>query len=179
MFKSRGQSPGEWNHCFYERDSSELPSTFCRVRVQWEVCDLEEGLYPTSFLDSSSIKGGLKYPQDRNSGVVIRIKRYKWKYFVTLFFKLLLLFCHAACEILVPQPGIKPVPPAVKEVLTSGPPGKSLRCDFQRAIKRCMSGLLSSSKVCVLPFELLSSSQQTQTLHIWAGAEPGIKHKSS
>ena len=30
------------------------------------------------------------------------------------FLKLLLLFCHAAREILVPQPGIKPVPPALE-----------------------------------------------------------------
>ena len=35
--------------------------------------------------------------------------------------------CHAACGILVPQPGIKPVTPALK-VLTTGPQGKSLTC---------------------------------------------------
>ena len=32
-----------------------------------------------------------------------------------------------ACGILAPQPGIKPSPPALEgEVLTTGPPGKSL-----------------------------------------------------
>ena len=34
--------------------------------------------------------------------------------------------CPAACGILVPQPGIKPTPPALEAwVLTTGPPGKS------------------------------------------------------
>ena len=33
---------------------------------------------------------------------------------------------HLACAILIPQPGIKSVPPAVEgQVLTAGPPGKS------------------------------------------------------
>ena len=36
-------------------------------------------------------------------------------------------FGPKACGILAPQPGIKPSPSAVKgEVLTTGPPGKSL-----------------------------------------------------
>ena len=40
---------------------------------------------------------------------------------------ILILFDHKACEILAPQPGIKPSSPALKgEVLTPGPPGKSL-----------------------------------------------------
>ena len=35
-------------------------------------------------------------------------------------------FGHEACGILVPQPGVKPTPPALEgEVLTTGPPGKS------------------------------------------------------
>ena len=36
------------------------------------------------------------------------------------------LFGHKACEILAPQPGIEPAPPALKgEALTVRPPGKS------------------------------------------------------
>ena len=35
------------------------------------------------------------------------------------------IFGHEACEILAPQPGIKPTPPALEgEVLTTGLPGK-------------------------------------------------------
>ena len=46
---------------------------------------------------------------------------------ILLFFSVLFFFGHEACGILVPQPGIKPAPLAVKgEVLTTGPPGKSL-----------------------------------------------------
>ena len=40
------------------------------------------------------------------------------------------MFCfsgHEACEILAPQPGIEPTPPALEgEVLITGLPGKSL-----------------------------------------------------
>ena len=36
-------------------------------------------------------------------------------------------FSHEACGILAPQPGIEPATPALEgEVLTTGPPGKSL-----------------------------------------------------
>ena len=36
-------------------------------------------------------------------------------------------FSHEACGILAPTPVVEPIPPAVKgEVLTTGPPGKSL-----------------------------------------------------
>ena len=36
-------------------------------------------------------------------------------------------FGHEACAILAPRPGIEPAPPALEgEVLTTGPPGKSL-----------------------------------------------------
>ena len=42
------------------------------------------------------------------------------------------LSCRKACEILVHQPGIEPVSPALEgEFLTTGPPGKSL-CHFLR-----------------------------------------------
>ena len=44
-----------------------------------------------------------------------------------LFYVFGFLGCEA-CGILVPRPGIKPAPPALEsEVLTTGPPGKSLR----------------------------------------------------
>ena len=37
------------------------------------------------------------------------------------------LSCPEACEILVPQPGIEPLSPALEgRFLTTGPPGKSL-----------------------------------------------------
>ena len=37
------------------------------------------------------------------------------------------VFGHEVCGILAPQPGIEPAPPALEdEVLTTGPPGKSL-----------------------------------------------------
>ena len=49
------------------------------------------------------------------------------------FVPILLLFLYfgffgrEACGILAPQPGIEPAPPALEgEVLTTGPPGKSL-----------------------------------------------------
>ena len=36
-------------------------------------------------------------------------------------------FGHKACGILAPQPGIEPAPPALEgEILTAGPPGKSI-----------------------------------------------------
>ena len=39
------------------------------------------------------------------------------------------LSCSTTCGILVPQPGIKPVSPALESrFLTTGPPGKSLHC---------------------------------------------------
>ena len=39
--------------------------------------------------------------------------------------------CPQACGILVPQPGIEPVSPALQGgYLTTGPPGKSLKANF-------------------------------------------------
>ena len=40
------------------------------------------------------------------------------------FFCCLFWLCHMACGILVPWPGIKPMPLALETVLTTGPPGK-------------------------------------------------------
>ena len=41
------------------------------------------------------------------------------------------LSCSAVCRILVPQPGIEPVSPALQGgSLTTGLPGKSLMCFF-------------------------------------------------
>ena len=52
--------------------------------------------------------------------------------FVTIFPVLYFgLFDCEACGILAPRSGIKPVPPALEaEVLTTGPPGKSLGESF-------------------------------------------------
>ena len=47
-----------------------------------------------------------------------------------------LLFGFQACVVLVPQPGIKPTPSALEgEVLTTGPPGKSLICVLKELLK--------------------------------------------
>ena len=51
------------------------------------------------------------------------------------------LNCPAACGILVPQPGIEPMSPALEGgVLTTGPPGKSQYLGFEH-------GLLLGDKV--------------------------------
>ena len=49
---------------------------------------------------------------------------------------------HKACGILAPLPGIKPgVPSALeRKVLTTGPPGKSLRCGSDLAFERVYIG---------------------------------------
>ena len=42
-----------------------------------------------------------------------------------------LVFWHEACGILAPRPGIEPTPPALEgEVLTTGPPGRSLNYSY-------------------------------------------------
>ena len=47
--------------------------------------------------------------------------------FITILFLFYVFFDHEACGILAPRPGIQPAPPALEgEVLTTGPPGKSL-----------------------------------------------------
>ena len=58
-------------------------------------------------------------------------------------------FYHEACGILVPQPGIKPTLPVLEgEVLTTGPPGKSLKGTF----------VLRHQKVDLTPLSPLPSS---------------------
>ena len=48
--------------------------------------------------------------------------------FLFLCFDFFFFFGHEACRILAPRPGIEPTPPALEgEVLTTGPPGKSLK----------------------------------------------------
>ena len=62
-----------------------------------------------------------------------------WTTFKVLLNSLQYCFCcmfwffgRQACGILATRPGIQPATPAVEgEVLTSGPPGKSLGCNFQ------------------------------------------------
>ena len=54
-----------------------------------------------------------------------------FKVFIEFVTVLLLFwfFGREACGILAPRPGIEPAPPALEgEVLTTGPPGKSLEC---------------------------------------------------
>ena len=58
---------------------------------------------------------------------------------ILLLFSMFWFFDHKACGILVPQPGIKPTAPALEgEVLTAGPPGKSL---FPKEWRRITSGV--------------------------------------
>ena len=49
-------------------------------------------------------------------------------------------FGHKACGILAPRPGIEPTCPALEgEVLTTGPPGKSLPLFFKTPMKQIWS----------------------------------------
>ena len=49
-------------------------------------------------------------------------------YYIFIISLQFFIFWPQSCEILVPQPGIKPTPPALEhKVLTTGPPGKSLK----------------------------------------------------
>ena len=57
-----------------------------------------------------------------------------------------------ACGILAPQPGIEPTPPALEgEVLTTGPPGKSLDSSFK---------VLSFGVICYTAINTLNSILQ-------------------
>ena len=59
---------------------------------------------------------------------------------------------HVACEILVPLPGIKPVPPAVEAQrgLTTGSPGNSLiHCECGKSLQSCL--ILCNPMDCSLP----------------------------
>ena len=48
------------------------------------------------------------------------------KLYIVLIAILIFLPCHEACGILVPRPGIEPVPPALEvQSLNHGPPGKA------------------------------------------------------
>ena len=46
---------------------------------------------------------------------------------ILLLFYVLIIFGRKVCETLALSPGIKPVAPGLDQVLTTGPPGKSLR----------------------------------------------------
>ena len=72
---------------------------------------------------------------------VFNLLRYCFCFFMFWFFG-----CKA-CGILAPRPGIKPSPPALEgEVLTTGPPGKSLFSNI------CLEGIFQSKHI----FEMLS-----------------------
>ena len=63
-----------------------------------------------------------------------------------------LVFDHEACEILVPRPGIKPAPPTLEgEVLTNGPPGKSLPAASLEQFLRAIWGTVSQTAALILP----------------------------
>ena len=70
---------------------------------------------------------------------------------------MLWFFGPAACRILAPWPGLEPAPPALEdEVLTTGPPGKSL-CDILKWWKYA-SGEHSNCQGLVKGYELPCSS---------------------
>ena len=53
------------------------------------------------------------------------------------YFFYVLDFGHEACGILALQPGMEPAPPALEdELLTSGPPGKSLWFSYRKSDRR-------------------------------------------
>ena len=51
-----GWGPHGWDQCSYTRDPTALPCTVCPVRMQWEVCDLQEGPPPTNFCGLEAIQ---------------------------------------------------------------------------------------------------------------------------
>ena len=87
-----------------------------------------------------------------------------FKVFIDFVIILLLLFMfwsagREACGISVPQPAIKPAPPVLEgDVLTTGPPGKSLH-------------LFSRTVLCL--FLSLSLSLFTETLRTWRKCKEG------
>ena len=55
------------------------------------------------------------------------------------FYFLVLVFGHEACAILAPWLGMEPTAPALEgEILTTGPPGKSLHCPFLNWVVFCV-----------------------------------------
>ena len=49
-------------------------------------------------------------------------------------------FDHVACGIMVPQPGIEPIPPALEgKVLTTESPGKSHLVGLHTVLSHCVS----------------------------------------
>ena len=50
-----------------------------------------------------------------------------WECIETQLLGFFVLFCHAACGILVPQPGMEPITPALEARVLTGPSGKPLR----------------------------------------------------
>ena len=83
--------------------------------------------------------------------------------FLNIFLKFLLnllqycfcfMFCFIgpeACGILAPRPGIEPTPPALEgEVLTTGPPGKSLRWTFLKfCIPESQTTMTGFAFICI------------------------------
>ena len=74
-----------------------------------------------------------------------------------------------ACGILVPQPGIKPLSPALEgRFLTIGPPGQSLLCHFKTPGGHCLSSWSSLLKLQLfVPIFMLSCFSR-----VWLFATP-------
>ena len=91
-------------------------------------------------------------------------------------------FGHKACGILAPWPGIKPTPPALEgEVLTTGPPGKSLWFWFlAKPTFNCHSHFISPRVAASLGGWSLSSDcwflsgvRQQSRVSVWLTRESG------
>ena len=87
--------------------------------------------------------------------------------FVTILLLFYVLFFgHKACGILALQPGIRPVSPELEgDVLTPGPPGKSLSFQF----KGVQAGTPGGCKVDVFHASLVCPKSRTkmQKEHLW------------
>ena len=94
-------------------------NTFCKVGIERNCLNLIKNIYKTP---------------TANIIFFLRFFFLMWtifKVFIEIVTILLLFyvrfFGHKACGILAPQPGIEPAPPALEgEILTAGPPGKSI-----------------------------------------------------
>ena len=111
------------NVALQESRSAVLP-----VRVPWGLCELARliGMQPG---DSSQGLGprGQVWPQPLYLFIYVFI-------YLPIHAFIYLWLCHVACGILVPQPGVEPVPSAMRpQSLSTGPPGNSLIGAFNQA----------------------------------------------
>ena len=78
------------------------------------------------------------------------------------------LSCPTACEILLPQPGIEPMSPALEGgFLTTGPTGNSLHYGLSQDVEQCSLGCtIGSCCLCILYIIVCICLPQTPTLSL-------------